>query len=107
MTRTRDQILADVIGLLNTVVQDWEYEGAVTERTRMFADLALESLDLVILGSKIQERFGQTFPFTELFAELGQRGVRDLSIGEWVDFIERHQTPASVRHAPSVMSEPV
>jgi hypothetical protein len=90
MTYTRDQILAEVLELLNSVAQDWEFEGPVGAHTRLFADLAFESLELVILGAKIQERFNQVFPFPELFAEIGQRQVRDLTIGEWVTFIERH-----------------
>jgi acyl carrier protein len=99
MTRTRDQILTDVLALLNSVAQDWEFEGTVTESTRLFADLAFESLDLVILGAKVQEHFGQTFPFPELFAEMGRRNARDLSVGEWVDFIEKHQKPSAATPA--------
>ncbi len=92
MTRTREEILTEVLALLNSVAQDWEFEGTVSEDTRMFADLAFESLDLVILGAKAQEHFGQTFPFPELFADMGRRDARDLTVGEWVDFIDRHQT---------------
>ena len=90
MTYTRDQILAAVLELLNSVVQDWEFEKPIDANTRLFADLTFESLDVVILGSKVQELFGRTFPFPQFFAEIGQREVRDLTIGEWVDFIERH-----------------
>jgi acyl carrier protein len=90
MTYTREQILAEVLELLNAVVQDWEFEGTVGANTRLFADLAFESLDLVILGAKVQEHFKQSFPFPQFFADLGRREVRDLTIGEWVDFIERH-----------------
>jgi len=99
MTYTREQILADVLALLNSVVQDWEFEGPVGPSTRLFADLAFESLDLVILGAKIQEHFGRIFPFPKFFAEMGQREVRDLTIGEWVAFIERHlrEQPAPPR----------
>jgi acyl carrier protein len=90
MIPTREQILADLLELLNSVVGDWEFEGPVGANTRVFADLAFESLDLVILGSKVQEHFGRTLPFPEFFAEIGQREVRDFTIGEWVDFMERH-----------------
>jgi acyl carrier protein len=97
---TRDQILAEVLDLLNSVVRDWEFEGEVGANTRLFADLAFESLDLVVLGAKVQERFGQTFPFPEFFAEIGQRDVRDLTIGEWVAFIEQNlQRPGVARAA--------
>lgn len=95
MRLTRDRIVEEVLRLLNTVIQDWEYEAPLSEQTRMFADLALESLDVVVLGSKIQEHFGQIFPFPALFAEIGQREVPDLSIGQLVDFLERHQQPSS------------
>lgn len=95
---TRDQILAEVLDLLNSVVRDWEFEGAVGANTRLFADLAFESLDLVVLGAKVQERFGQTFPFPEFFAEIGQRDVRDLTIGEWVDFMEQHLKNSASPH---------
>jgi acyl carrier protein len=90
MTSTRDQILADLLALLNSMVRDWEFEGPVGVNTKLFADLAFESLDLVVLGAKLQEHFGQSFPFPEFFAEIGQREVRDLTIGEWVDFIQRN-----------------
>lgn len=90
MTYTREQILAEVLALLNSVVGDWEFEGPIGANTRLFADLTFESLDVVVLGSKVQEHFGQTFPFPALFAAIGQREARDLTIGEWVDFIEQH-----------------
>lgn len=90
MKRTRDQILSDVLDLVRSVVRDWEFDAPVTAETRLYGDLAFESLDLVVLGAAVQERLGQTFPFPELFAEIGQREVHDLTIGEWVDFLERH-----------------
>ena len=86
----REQILADVVELLNSVARDWEFEAPIGPGTRLFADLAFESLDFVVLGAKVQEHFGQTFPFPELFAQIGQREIRDLTVGEWVDFIANH-----------------
>lgn len=88
--RTHDQILGEVLELLRDVVRDWEYEGTLTADTRLFADLALESLDLVVLGAAVQEHFGQKFPFSEFFAEVGQRKVRDFTVGEWVELIRRN-----------------
>jgi len=104
MTYAREQILNEVLSLLNSVVGDWEFEGTVGNDTRVFADLALESLDLVILGSKIQERFGQTFPFPQFFAEIGQCGNHDTTIGQWVDFIGAHlgQPPVTTAAAEAV-----
>jgi acyl carrier protein len=100
MKPTREQILADVLSLLSSVAHDWEYDGQVGRDTRLFADLAFESLDLVVLGASVQEHFGQTFPFPQFFAEVGEREQRDLTIGEWVDFIERHLTDGTPQGAP-------
>jgi acyl carrier protein len=96
MKPTREQILHDVLHLLQDVARDWEYDRPLDADTRLFADLAFESLDLVVLGAAVQDHFKQTFPFAELFAELGQREERDLTIGEWVDYIQLHLQPGAV-----------
>jgi len=107
MISSREHILAEVLRLLESVVQDWEFEGPVRAETRLFADLAFESLDLVVLGSKVQEHFGQRLPFPQLFAEIGQREVHDLTIGEWVDFIHRNLKQPNDAAATVVRSEVV
>jgi acyl carrier protein len=100
MTYTREQILAELLELLNSVVRDWEFDRPIDANTRLFADLTFESLDIVVLGSKVQEVFGQTFPFPQFFAEIGQREIRDLTVGEWVDFIERNLRQPAALAAP-------
>jgi acyl carrier protein len=90
MKPSRDEILGNVLELLQKVSRDWEFEAPLTADTRLFTDLSFESLDLVVLGAAVQEHFGQRFPFPEFFAEIGQREVRDLTIGEWVGFIHEH-----------------
>lgn len=47
-----------------------------------------------MLGAAVQEHFGQKFPFPEFFAEVGQREVRDFTVGEWVEFILRNLVEA-------------
>jgi acyl carrier protein len=90
MKRSRDEILRDLIELLRQLADDWEYSGDITEQTRLLADLGLESLDVVVLGTAVQEHYQQILPFSEFFAELGQRDARDVTIGEWADFIYAH-----------------
>jgi acyl carrier protein len=90
MNPTREQILDDVLELLRKVARDWEFDQPLTADTRLFTDLAFESLDLVVLGAAVQEHFRQTFPFPAFFAEIGQREIRDLTIREWVEFIHQH-----------------
>jgi acyl carrier protein len=62
----------------------------IDPRTRFFADLGLASIDVVVLGEAIQQRFGQPLPFHVLLAELGRRAQRDLEIGELIVFLRRH-----------------
>jgi len=87
MKASRDQIMSDVLGLLRKLADDWEY---ITPQTRFFADMGLGSLDVVILGTAVQEHYKQVFPFVELFAQVGQRARPDIPVGEWVDFIHQH-----------------
>jgi len=72
---------------LRQLADDWEYDGAITENTTFFGDMGLESLDIVVLASAVQEQYRSTLPFSEFFAEIGQRARRDVTVGEWVDFI--------------------
>ena len=49
MKASREQIMADVLGLLGKLADDWEYTGEITPQTRFFADMGLGSLDVVVL----------------------------------------------------------
>jgi acyl carrier protein len=91
------QILADLLAMVDELAGDWEYDGEVTPHTYFLADMGLESLDLVVLGTMIQHRYGR-LPFAEYLAEIGERPVaeRDVTIAELVVFIAGHRTPAGV-----------
>jgi acyl carrier protein len=84
-------ILAELLGMIDELAGDWEYDGPVTPETYFLADMGLESLDLVVLGTMIQSRYGR-LPFAEYLAEVGERPVeqRDVSVAELVDFVRPH-----------------
>jgi acyl carrier protein len=92
------RVLADVLQLMNQLADDWEYTEPITPDTLLLAELGLESLDLVVLGTTIQQRYGR-LPFTEFLAEIGQRPVeqRDVTVSELVAFVceYRVQIPAA------------
>ena len=52
----------------------------------------------MVLASFVQEHYHRQFPFPRLFAELAQRDVKDIRIGELVSFIHSHldAVPAEV-----------
>ena len=93
MTTMHDQVQSGLLDLMTQLAGDWEYAGAIDRETRLLADLGMESLDLVVLGTTIQERYGR-LPFSEFLTEIGRRPPedRDVSVGELVEFICRHGT---------------
>ncbi len=92
-----DQVMADVLNLLNEVSDDWEYSGTITPQTGLLSDLGFESLELVILGVSIQEHYKQTIPFPEFLADIGERDVPDIYVGDLVEFVHQHVGHAEVK----------
>jgi acyl carrier protein len=96
MKNSREQVLQRMLQVLGKLADDWEYGGDITEDTALFADMGLASLDVVVLAMSAQQDYGQVLPFADLFASMGQRGIKDLSVGEWVDFVHEHLNETSV-----------
>ena len=66
---TQAQLLAD----LEAIFRDFhgrEYSGPITRETWFFADLGLASIDAVVLGETLDDRYGRKLPFGEMMAEL-------------------------------------
>jgi acyl carrier protein len=94
MTQADPQVLAGIIGLLDELAGDWEYDGEIGPGTHFIADLGLESLDIVVIGTMLEQEFGR-LPFAEWLEELGQRPVeeRDVTVAELVEFVCEHRQP--------------
>ena len=67
--------------------EDWDYSEPISEDTLLFSQMGLHSLDLVVLGTGMQEHYGQQMPFAEFLAGVGERGEKDVPVRELVDFI--------------------
>jgi acyl carrier protein len=85
MSASRDEVQTFVEKTLEDLARDWDLASALSSDSKLFSELGLESLDAVILATTIQEKYGTTMPFAELFAEIGQQ-QRDLTVAELVDF---------------------
>lgn len=94
MTEADPIVLAGVLELLGELKEDWEYDGEIGPETYFVADLGLESLEIVVLATLIQQRYGR-LPFPEYFDEIGQRPVeeRDVTVGELAAFVCDHRQP--------------
>jgi acyl carrier protein len=99
MSLSDTAILAELISILKGMT-DWEYSEPITRETRFFADLGFESIDAVVIGELIETHYRQRFPYAQFLAELGQRGQRDMQLGELVDFLRRHLN-SSARQEPA------
>lgn len=91
MTEFDPEVLHGVLALLGELKEDWEYEETIDPETRFIADLGLESLEIVVLATMIQQKYGK-MPFPVLFDEIGQRPIddRDVTVGEVVAFVSEH-----------------
>lgn len=100
MTATREEIQDYVLATLQELCRDWDYSRPVGPGSLLFSELGLESLDAVVLGTIIQERFQKPLPFAELLSEIG-REQRDLSILELVDFVDLHLNRVPLEAGPA------
>jgi acyl carrier protein len=100
MMVTDMQVLQEVLALMGQLADDWEYSGPIDEHTSLLRDLGLESLDLVVLGTAIQQRYGR-LPVAEFLADIGQRplAARDVSVGELIGFICSRRVQSSAGDA--------
>ena len=100
MTQVDAQVLAEVLAMVTELAGDWEYDGEISPDSYFLADMGLESLDLVVLGTVVQQRYGR-LPFAEYLAEIGQRPVeeRDVTVAELVGFICEHRPAVPVEGA--------
>jgi acyl carrier protein len=97
MTVLDPEVLQGILALLRDAQGDWEHTGEIGPQTKFVADLGLESLEIVVLSTMIQQRYGR-LPFPRFFEEIGQRPVeeRDLSVAEVAMFVCEHRQPAPV-----------
>ena len=89
---SKETILQDLIHILENMTYDWdmEFTGPIGPDTKLIADLAFESIDVVQFIVAIEERFQRRgLPFEELVMVDG-RYVDEIKLSETVDFLFRH-----------------
>lgn len=80
-------VLQDVTGMIRDL-KNGSAPTTIDAGSLFFADLAIESIDLVMLNEQVEQRYQRPFPFYDFMAELGRRNQRDVSLGQFVAFIE-------------------
>lgn len=90
-TYTEPQVLDELLAIFESLSGEWEYSGPVSPSSRLFADMALKSLDFAILATSSVRKFGP-IPFDELYLDLGERPAeaREITVEEYAAFISKH-----------------
>jgi acyl carrier protein len=89
----KQAILGEILKILEDMTSDWEmgFAGKIGPETRLVADLAFESLDVVQLAVAIEEHFKSSgLPFQKLFMRRDGGYVDDVRVSEVVDFLFNH-----------------
>lgn len=89
--------IVDVVCGIIRELKDYPPTVTVAEQSQLFADLAIESIDLVMLNELVERHYERQFPFADFMAELGRLDQRDVSIGQFANFI-RLQLEADGAH---------
>lgn len=91
MTRTQDQVLQDLAGILRNF-NGREYSGPLGAETLFFGELGMGSIDAVVLAETLESFYGRKFPFQQFLAAVGRDGVCDIAVGQMAAFLHRHLT---------------
>ena len=88
--RAPDTIYRDLAEVMTTAFPDRDPPGDVGPGTRIFADLGMASIDVVVLGEKLEQHYGRKLPFGPFLAGLRDRGADDIELGDLVAFLQPH-----------------
>lgn len=89
MAFERDEVLASVVSVVENLIADWDLDLEVPlgSETRLMADLAFESIDVMQFAVSIEQKFERKgLPFEKLFLRDGDY-VEEMTLGEVSDFL--------------------
>jgi acyl carrier protein len=87
--RTPQEIYRDLASVMASAFPDRDLPADVGPHTRVFADLGLASIDVVVLGERLEQFYGRRLPFGAFLAGLRTRGADDLELGDLVGFLQQ------------------
>ena len=94
---TRDQLEKDVIAILTDMTADWDlsFDGGISGETRLMADLAFESIDVVQLVVAIEGHVQRRHLHFEQLLMVDGRYVQELQVKAIADFLEKQLAAAA------------
>lgn len=90
---TREELQRDILAILTDMTADWDmpHTGAIQLDTRLMADLAFESIDVVQLVVAIEGHLQRRHLHFEQLLMVDGRYVQELQVHEIVDFLAKQQ----------------
>ncbi|QJW93894.1 acyl carrier protein [Frigoriglobus tundricola] len=88
--RTANDLMAELSLVVHRTFPDRDFSDPVDLQTRVFADLGLASIELVVLAEHLDAHFGRRLPFGTFLKGLRDRGAADLTLAELVAFLQHH-----------------
>jgi acyl carrier protein len=83
-----DTVLGEIDGMLRTILDEYGLDDAeIAMDTKFHDDLELESIDLVTLAGRLEERYGSSVNFAEFIAELELEEIIALTVGKLVEYV--------------------
>ncbi len=83
---TANEIITD----LSEILSDFngrQYSGTITGTTLFMQDLGFTSIDVVVLGEALEDKYDVELPFGELITQLRDQGLQDVPIGVLARFL--------------------
>ena len=91
MTDTNNKpaaILEEVAAMIKEVIgEEWTEETVVSMDTTFTFDLEVESIELISLAEKLQEKYGTEVNFPVWLADKELDDIINLTVGQLVDYI--------------------
>ena len=88
--RSTDELLVALAEVVRRAFPDRDFPEPVELSTRVFGDLGLASIEIVVLAERLDAHFGRRLPFGTFLKGLRDRGAEDLEVGELVTFLQQH-----------------
>lgn len=81
-------VLEEVAAMIKEVIgEEWTEETVITMDTTFTFDLEVESIELISLAEKLQERYGTDVNFPVWLADKELDDIINLTVGQLVEYI--------------------
>jgi acyl carrier protein len=83
-----DTVLGEIDTMLRGILDEYGLDDAeIAMETKFHDDLELESIDLVTLAGKLEERYGSAVNFAEFIADLELDEIIALTVGRLAQYV--------------------